>query len=142
MKKPIKKFKRKQSGFTLIELMIAAAIAGILLSVAMSYYGDNVISAKRTDGRSVATSTAASLEKCKAIYGVYNNANCNIQAGTAVASPDGYYTLKVVAAATTFTLTASPSTGSGQANDKECTSIILNHLGQQSGTGTDPSSCW
>ncbi len=142
MKSPIIKLNSEQSGFTLIELMIAAAIAGILLSVAMSYYGDNVISAKRTDGRSVATSTAASLEKCRAIYGAYNNANCNIQGGTAITSPDGYYSLKVTAAANTFTLTASPSAGSAQAKDTECTSIILNHLGQQSGTGSAPSSCW
>ena len=142
MKSPMIILKRAQSGFTLLELMIAAAIVSILATIAMSNYGDSVISAKRTDGRSVATSTASSLEKCRAIYGAYNNANCNIKNGTSIASPDGYYSLKVTSAASTFTLTASPSAGSSQANDSDCTSIILNHLGQQSGTGAAPSSCW
>ena len=142
MKSPTINLKHKQSGFTLIELLIAVSIAGILAAVSIGYYGDNVISAKRTDGRTVATSTAASLEKCKAIYGVYNNANCNITNGVSINSPDGFYSLKVEAKAAEFTLTATPSSGSSQSKDSDCTSIILNHLGQQSGTGSDPSSCW
>ncbi|MCP4186672.1 MAG: prepilin-type N-terminal cleavage/methylation domain-containing protein [Gammaproteobacteria bacterium] len=125
-----------QSGFTLIELVIAVAIVGIIASLALSYFGDNVISARRTDGRSVLLSNATRLEKCKATYGVYDNAACTIDA----TSSDGYYTVAVVSDATTFTLTASPA--GAQTSDADCTSIILDNLGQQTGTGADSVECW
>ncbi len=125
-----------QPGFTLLELMIVLGIVGIVASIAVSNYGDNVTSARRTDGRTALLNNVTRLEKCKATYGVYNNAACTITAN----SPDGYYTVAVVSDATSFTLTASP-TGS-QTSDSDCTSIILDNLGQQTGTGADSTECW
>ncbi len=65
-------------GFTLVELMIVIAIVGILGAISMSFYGNYVTDANRTDGRMALTQTAASLEKCKALYSAYNSANCNV----------------------------------------------------------------
>ncbi len=96
-------------------------------------YGDNVISAKRTDGRNTLLDNVTRLEKCKSIYGSYNNAACVINANSA----DGCYTVAVVSDATSFTLTATP--GGAQANDADCTKIALDHLGTRNGTGTE---CW
>lgn len=130
----------KPQGFTLIELLIVIAIVALLSSLAFSNYGDNVISAKRTDGRNTILNTSTSLEKCKAIYGAYNNANCSVGAAT-IPSPEGHYNIAFTTlTATTFILTASPA--GAQTNDTECTSIILNELGQQTGTGSDPTTCW
>lgn len=126
----------RQAGFTLLELMIVVAIVAILASLAMAYYGDNVTSARRTDGRSALLNNVTRLEKCKATYGVYNNAACTINAS----SPDGFYTVAVVSDATTFTLTASPA--GAQTGDTDCTSITLDNLGQQAGAGADPTECW
>ncbi len=131
--------KKFHPGFTLIEVMIVAAIVAILASLAMSYYGDNVISARRTDGRSALLNNAARLEKCKATYGSYNHGNCP----ALVNSADGYYNIteNVATTATTFNLVATP-TGS-QASDADCATIILDNLGQQTGTGANwATECW
>ena len=66
------------NGFSLIELMIVLVIVAILASVGSTYYGNYVISANRTEARSALTITAGRLEKCKALYGSYNNANCSV----------------------------------------------------------------
>jgi prepilin-type N-terminal cleavage/methylation domain-containing protein len=62
---------QQQSGFTLIELMIVVAIISILAAVSTAYFGDNITSARRTDGRTALLNAAATLEKCKAVYGAY-----------------------------------------------------------------------
>jgi type IV pilus assembly protein PilE len=133
---------KKLSGFTLIELMIVVLVVAILGALATSYYGDSVIKSKRTDGRSTLLDTASRLEKCKAVYGAYNNANCSVSNGDSIDSKEGLYSINVTSTATTFNLTANPVAGQSQANDTKCTSITLDNLGQQSGTGAEPASCW
>ena len=129
-------------GFTLMELMIVVALIGIITAVAFGNYGESVMKSKRTDARTALMNTSTSLEKCKTIYGVYNNPNCSIGNGASIDSSDGYYTVSVATTATTYTLTASPSAGSSQQKDDACKTIVLNHLGQQTATGTNTSDCW
>jgi len=120
-------------GFSLIELMIALAIIAILAAAANAYFGDNVKSARCTEGRSALLERSVSLEKCKAIYGAYNNANCNVATGN---TPEGHFNISLNSTATTFLLTA---TGTGaNASNPYCSTITLNQLGVQSGTGTSP----
>lgn len=133
---------KKQYGFTLMELMITIAIVGIISSIAVGTYTSYIMSSKRTDGRAALQLSASTLEKCRAMYGVYNSANCSILNGATILSTEGLYDIKVVSAASSYTLTASPSSGSSQAKDSLCTSIILNHLGQQTGTPASTNDCW
>ena len=136
----IDKLLTRQTGFTLVELLIVVAIIGILASISTAYFGDSAIASKRTDGRAVLLDTAGALEKCKAIYGSYNNINCNITNGSSIDSSEKLYSVKVTSNSTTYSLTATPL--KSQANDSDCTSIILDNFGKQTGTGADPSSCW
>jgi type IV pilus assembly protein PilE len=129
-------------GYTLIELMIVVAIVGILSTVAFGFYRDNVIASNRAEGRSVLSEVAASLEKCKSLYGAYNSANCNV--ADDVSSDTNYYEIDTTASitATTFTLTATPVSGQPQASDTDCTSLTLTNTGIKGGSGADSSVCW
>src|SRR5210317_1204480 len=55
------------SGFSLIELLITVSIIGILSSLALISYTDNVIAANRTEGRSALQTAAGTLEKCRSL---------------------------------------------------------------------------
>ncbi|MCP4331665.1 MAG: prepilin-type N-terminal cleavage/methylation domain-containing protein [Gammaproteobacteria bacterium] len=128
-------------GFTLIELMIVVAIIGILTTIAMGWFGDNVIASNRTEARAALSETAGSLEKCKSLYGAYDSVNCTV-AVAAVATENNYYTINGALLPSSFTLTATPVAGEPQANDAECTSLTLTNTGVKGGTPVAANECW
>jgi len=128
------------SGFSLIEMLIVLAIAAILATISTGYYGAYVLSANRTEARAALTTAAASIEKCKVLYGVYDSADCNV--AMPIITGNDYYSIDGVLTATTFVLTATPVAGERQAADEECTTFMLSHTGETSATGTDIADCW
>ena len=119
--------------------MITVAIVGILGAVAVAAFTDNTNSARRTDGRSALLETATSLEKCKAIYGTYNNVNCGVT--LPFTSTEGFYSISsTTLTSAAFTLTATPQ--GAQTSDTQCTSLTITNLGVQGGSGSDASVCW
>jgi len=128
-------------GFSLVELIIVVAIVGILSSVALGFFGDNVIASNRSEGRAALSEAAGSLEKCKSLYGAYNAGNCNVAA--AIVSDTNLYTIDTTSArtATTFTLTATPVAGQPQVNDTDCTTMTLTNTGVKGGTPAT-NECW
>jgi type IV pilus assembly protein PilE len=128
-------------GFSFIELMIVVAIIGILSTFALGFFGDNVIASNRSEGRAALTATAGSLEKCKSLYGSYNDGNCNV--ANTIATDTNFYSIDTTTrTATTFTLTATPVAGQPQANDADCTTMTLTNTGVKGGTGANAAECW
>jgi type IV pilus assembly protein PilA len=75
--------KRKQTGFTMIELMIVVAIIGILAAVALPAYQDYTIRARVTEGLSLAQSAKLAVSETT----ITNNALPADQAATGYTSP-------------------------------------------------------
>lgn len=128
----------KESGFTLIEIMIALVIVGILVGFALPNYSAYTTNARRTDAQVALRSAAQSLERCRTETFTYVGCAYDDE------SPDGYYGLTDAnMTATTYTLTATPVAGKSQANDVKCTTLVLEQDGAGTSTGTGTNGeCW
>ncbi len=119
-------------GFTLIELMMVVAIVAVIVSIAVPAYNRHVEKSRRADAQSALLSGAQALERCFTRNNAYNAAACTLP----TASPDGFYTIRVTATPSTYTLTAT-ATGTDA-----CSPFTLDHLGVRGSGGTDADRCW
>jgi len=86
----------KQSGFSLIELVIAVAIIGILAAVAIPAYNDQTTTARRTDGQAFMLDIQAKLERHFFDNNGYPETLAGMTGyGAAEESPEGYYTVSL-----------------------------------------------
>jgi type IV pilus assembly protein PilE len=125
----------KESGFTLIELMITVAIVGILAAIAYPSYTDYVIRSKRADGKAVLLQLQLAQEKWRANHTTYGS---RTDLGI-TASPDGYYTIPDFEAGSTFTVKAEPVF-----SDARCgTYLSIDQDGNKSAQiSTNAAECW
>ncbi|MFZ6750561.1 type IV pilin protein [Undibacterium sp. Ren11W] len=107
----------KETGFTLIELMIVVAILGILLSIALPAYRQNVVKTRRTDVQQIIEAHAQALERYYSTNGRYVTTATGTTCGATAPSDTSNYTFSVTCAANTFSITSTPVVGSMQAAD-------------------------
>jgi len=146
----------KAFGFTLIELVIAVAIIGILAAVGLPAYNNTVMKGRRVDAKNAILDLAARQEKYFSTNNTYTSdfSKLGLNASSTatsvnVMSANGsatYYSLTIpVQTATTYTLQATPT--GGQTSD-QCYAYVIDYLGTQSNvnaSGTTLSSslrCW
>jgi type IV pilus assembly protein PilE len=130
--------KRAQTGFSLIELMIAVVIVAILASVAYPSYQDYM----RRGPRAEAQAHMMDIAGRQGQFLIDNRAYAETAATLGVTTPatvSAKYTIAIAAGDTppTFTVTATPT--GDQANDK-CGTLTLNNTGAKTASGT--GSCW
>ncbi|WP_307886071.1 type IV pilin protein [Variovorax boronicumulans] len=148
---------RKSRGFTLIEMMIVAAVVAILSAIAIPSYRNYIQKARRVDAKNALLDMAARQERYFSINNTYSG-NPSALGYTVTNWPQpvnssgtSYYSLRVdVTAATdtalpTFVAKATPV--SPQTLDTTCYEFRLNQLGVQtnadsSGTVFDGPGCW
>jgi type IV pilus assembly protein PilE len=141
----------RQSGFTLIELMVTVVIATILLSIAVPAYTSQVRKSRRTDARTAVLDLAGREERFFSISNNYSQTATDLGYAQFPATVGGgYYNVSVQAITAAPPVPASfqvTATAIGaQLSDTQCKSFTVDNLGRQTaldGSGTDSTqSCW
>lgn len=138
------------TGFTLIELMIAVAVVGILAAIAYPSYQDQIRKSRRTDATTSLLNAAQALERCYTAFSAYDYVDPDdpsIKCTVPVISQEGHYDIAWTdKAATTYTLTATPAAGDPQASDTTCAKFSLTHTGLRQAENDSASNttadCW
>lgn len=132
---------KSTAGYTVVELMVALVIAGIITVVAVASFSSNVLQGRRIDATDMLLSISLAEEQYRASNTTYGTL-AQVWGGVST-SPQGYYTVAITnVTATSYTLTA---TGVGnQANDVSgSTSCATITLAMSAGTLTKtPAACW
>jgi len=146
--------KGKTSGFTLVELMVTVAIVALLSTISISSYRRYLMRTNRTEATAALLQIQVGQEKFYLQNNSYaSNANITTAAPTGLGLvsvttlPGGYYTLAITSTnlANGYTVTATPVSGKGQAQDAECTVFSVDQTGRKTALGgsTDTTAkCW
>lgn len=124
---------KQEAGFTLLELMMALAIIGILTAIALPSYQSYIRRAACEDAKSVLIGAANVMERFRAQNNTYSGATLGAYASSPVDGSNKDTNIAVTAAdATTYTLTATPTTG-GRLKNKG--TLTVTSAGVRGGSG-------
>jgi type IV pilus assembly protein PilE len=143
----------RSTGFTLVELLIALAIIGILSMVAYPSYQKSILRTNRADGIAAVLAVQVAEEKFRAscpyyaqTLGTTNTCGASASASTVQASstsPEGYYTITIVANSATgnaYTINAAPT--GNQASDTDCSPMRITFNASNPNGLKTPTDCW
>ena len=144
--------RRKDSGFTLIELMIVVVVIAIIASFAIPSYLSQVRKSRRSDATSALGDVQLRQERYRAENPTYGTL---AQLNSATTTTNGYYTVSLAtmsgncpnmstttaeSTSNSYWLQAVAVSTSSQAKDTGCTTMLLkNECGAISKT---PDTCW
>ena len=131
----------KENGFTLVELMIAVAIVGIITAIAIPSYTAYVLRTNRTDATRTMILDAQAFERCYSQSFTYLGC-ATVPVGPAP-SGQGKYTITITnLSATTYTITATPLAAE-QMGDTTCAAFTLDETATQGAMPAgNAQTCW
>ncbi len=143
--------KSKMSGFTLIEMVIVAAIIAILAAIAYPSYQDSVYRSRRADAQAVLVEAAQLMERFYTENFRYDQDRNGVAFVLPVdlrIAPRGslagsqYYNITLTnLTQTAFTLNAAPT--GAQSSDTGCGTLSLTNAGVKTVSGSKPvAECW
>jgi type IV pilus assembly protein PilE len=133
---------KRNSGFTLIELMITVAVVAILAGIAYPSYTEYVKKARRADAKAALLKVQLAQEKYRTNNTSYGTL---AQIGVSSTSPDQYYTIAVSNnTATAYTATATPA---GAQAGNSCGTFAVNQDGKTTSASVQTTTakvqeCW
>ena len=112
-------------GFTLIELMIVLAVVALLTAISYPVYRQHIIRGNREAAKTELVEIASQQEKIYLNSDAYSSNITTAYTGTSTGglgrttgmTSNGKYTLTIATAAQTYTVTATPVSGTVQASD-------------------------
>lgn len=134
--------RKRNQGFTMVEISIVLLIVGIIAAIAIPSYQDSVRKGRRAAAQACLTELSQFMERYYAQQLTYSGAS--VPAANrmqCINELNSFYTFALAAAPTqsAYTLRAAPVGGSAQAGDK-CGTMTLNQTGAK--TPTTPADCW
>ena len=143
----IRSTRRTARGFTLIELMIVVAVVAVLAPIAFPSYADSVRKSRRGQLKADLMEISQLAERWKTVNNTYVGfgspaADCTLggDLGKSPRTGTAYYTVCIVATATTFSLTGTPVSGTGQEKDA-CGALTITQAGVKTRAGSG-DKCW
>lgn len=131
---------KKFDGFTLLELLIAVAVVGILGAVAYPAYVDFVQSSNRTEAQRELLRLANLQEQYFVDHRVYTDDMKNLGAASdPFTTEHSWYSIDATLANAGSTYKMTATAKGSQASDTHCAKFHINEIGQKTATSTD---CW
>ncbi|NHZ97061.1 type IV pilin protein [Massilia sp. CCM 8734] len=130
--------RRRSGGFTLIELIVACAVVGILSAIAYPAYTQYVYSSHRSTAKAILSEQAQFMERFYTTNSTYVGATVLVAQSPKTGQGKYVIALAPAATATTFSVTATPQ--GQQANDK-CGTLTLDSTGATK-VSTTATGCW
>jgi len=134
---------RPHRGFTLLDLLIAISIVGILAGIALPSYTAYVDRARRAEGRTTMLDAAQFMQRFYAANNTYVGATLPTGLQRSPANGPQAYTIRVAAGvtATGYTLEAVPQ---GPMSGDDCGTLTITSTGVRGRTGSGETleRCW
>lgn len=141
----MKKIRRQQAGFTLMELLVAMIVMGVLMAIAIPNYSEYVRRTHRANARAAVQQAAQWMERVATAQGRYPTV---LDASMTRVEGDRYdVVLDNASTTTSFKLVARRVAGAGNAQDA-CGDLTLTHTGEKgidnrpSGSSMTAAKCW
>lgn len=137
---PLPTPRRPAAGFTLIEIAVVVALAGIVVALAWPSQLQSLQRARRADAVAALMRVQFAQERYRALHGGYAPTLAALAGAVAPRSPEGHYDIVVESAAGQRVTVAAAARGI-QARDAECGRLTLS-LDQGLADFGPSQRCW